>query len=1142
MTPAQRAKVSPHLAFAQPGVTVHGHAKAHAVSPGDLASCPWLNNKLSIDTRVSMLLTKMTLADKLDLMEGHNGDAPNGAIGDTHAIPSLCVPEVTQEDGPAGVADGVSGATQLPAPVNDAATWDTTEAAQYGKVLGNEEWAKGNMVVYAPTINIDRDPRWGRNFESTSEDPLLTGTLAGAEIKGIQSQGPIAQVKHYAVYNIETNRNTPADDDIIDTRTLHEIYLPAFYDATIKAGAGSVMCSYSSPNGTFACENKPLLSILEDRWGYKGWVGSDYGAVHSTVPSALAGLDQEQASTFFGPALQTAVEDGQVPMTVIDEATTRVLFEMFRFGFFNNKVPTGNESTDASTKGHVTFAQQNSEEGTVLLKNANSALPLTSKTTSIAVIGQDGTTDPETAGGGSAAVNPTGPVISPLQGITSRAGSGVNVSNYSGTTPKDAAATAKKAQVAVVFANNFESEGSDLSNITLQDNQNALISAVAKANPNTIVVLNTGGPVTMPWLNSVQGVLEAWYPGQQDGAAIASILFGDTNPSGHLPETFPKSLAQVPTHSAARFPGTNGKVQYSDQLEVGYRYYDTANVTPLFPFGFGLSYTSFQYSNLSLSTNNVVNTASGPNGGQGTTELTATATVTNTGTRSGSDVAQLYLGDPASAGEPARQLEGFDRVTLAPGQSTTVSFPITGHELSFFDTTADGWTVPDGDFTAFVGDSSALTELPLSQQFTVTQSVGARHETLTTPASADPDSTFTATATFVNDGDFALDNAVSTLSVPKGWTATPQGSMPSTVLAHQTITETWTVSVPASAQGTTGPVTATISGSTGGGPSMVASTATQQVSVNPVIEATAPAAPLINPGQSTTITVPLTNTLPDPVTVTLTPQAPTGITVTPNPDTLVIPGHGTATASFLVSATAAGSGNQTISLGITAQDGNQSFTVNPAALGVNVAFSALAGSFNNTGISDDNAPFTSASFDTGNQSFSEQQLTAAGFGPGAMFTHDGIPYTFPNVPAGSPDNTIGDGQAIQMSGQGSMLGVLGASNNGNATGPVTVLYTDGTQSSGQVTLNDWFSDAEPAPGDILVTTPNWNHSPSQGPHAVSIYAWSIPIDPTKTVADVILPSSTTQAANANAPFHVFALGIGTPPAGAAQAHAKKAGR
>jgi beta-glucosidase len=1140
MTPAQRAAVSPHLAFARPGAVIHASANAGATA--NAANCPWLNTSLPVDRRVSMLEAKMTLADRLDLMEGHNGDATNGAIGDTHAIPSLCVPEVTQQDGPAGVADGVSGATQLPAPVNDAATWDRSAAKQYGQVLGNEEWTKGNMVVYAPTINIDRDPRWGRNFESLSEDPLLTGTLGASEIKGIQSQGPIAQVKHYAIYNNETNRNTSADDVVIDARTMHEIYLPAFYDTAIKGGAGSVMCSYSSPNGTFACQNQPLLSILEQRWGYKGWVGSDYGAVHDPIPSVNAGLDQEQGSQLFGPVLQPAVLDGQIPMSTIDAAAERVLFEMFKHGFFNRQ-PPGNESTNASTAAHVAFTQQNSEEGTVLLKDSGSILPLSSAgTSSIAVIGADGTSDPETAGGGSAAVNPTGSVVSPLAGITARAGSGVTVSSYSGTTPADAAATARGAKVAVVFANNFESEGSDLQNITLQNNQNQLISAVARANPHTIVVLNTGGPVTMPWLSDVQGVLEAWYPGQQDGAAIASVLFGDTNPSGHLPETFPASLAQAPTAAAARFPGVNGKVQYSDKLEVGYRYYDTENVTPLFPFGFGLSYTSFKYSGLKLSAKHVKNTTSGPDAGQGSTELTVTANVTNTGSRAGADVAQLYLGDPASTGEPARQLEGFRRVMLKPGESKTVTFPLSGHALSFFDTNADGWVLPTGDFTAYVGDSSATENLPLSKSFTVTKSVGARTETLSAPASVGPESTFTATATFSNDGDFPLTGVSSKLALPAGWSAKAQSAVPAKVAAHGSLTESWTVTVPASAQGTTGTLTASISGSTKGGAATKVASATQQVSVEPVIEATAPPAPLIDPGQSTTLSVSLTNRLPDGVTVTLAPQPPTGVTVTPSPDTLTIPGDGTATATFTVSATAAGSGNQKIPLAITANDGSATFTVAPAELSVNVAFGSLAASFDNTGISDESAPFTSASFDGSNQSFSEEQLTTAGFGPGATFTHDGIPYTWPSAAAGTPDNVVGAGQAIQISGQGSMLGVLGASNNGNATGPVTVIYTDGTQTTGQVTLNDWYSNAEPAPGDILVTTPNWDHSPAQGPHAVSVYAQSIPIDPTKTVADVILPSSTTELSTASAPFHVFALGIGTPPAaGSARSTQAKGG-
>ena len=1125
MTRTQRRAISPHLVYAHPGARLSSR-RAHAVRHVSSTQCPWLNDSLSVSARVSMLLAQMTLADKLDLMEGHNGDASNGAIGDTHAIPSLCVPEVTEEDGPAGVADGVNGATQLPAPVNDAATWDPSQTRQYGKVLGNEEWVKGNEVVYAPTINIDRDPRWGRNFESLSEDPLLTGTLATAEIQGIQSEGPIAQVKHYAVYNVETNRNTPADDDIIDTRTLHEIYLPAFYDATIKGKAGSVMCSYSSPNGVFACQNAPLLSILEQRWGYKGFVGSDYGAVHSTVASANAGLDQEQASNYFGPALQAAVEDGQVSMATIDEAVTRILTEMFRFNLFDDPA-TGNESVDASTPAHVAFAQQNSERGTVLLKDSGGVLPLGRSTSSIAVIGPDGTTDPESAGGGSAAVNPTGPVISPLAGITARAGSGVNVSSYSGTTPSAAAAAARKAQVAIVFANNFESEGSDLPNITLQNNQNAMISAVAKANPNTIVVLNTGGPVTMPWISQVSGVLEAWYPGQQDGAAIASILFGDTDPSGHLPETFPASLSQAPTDTAARFPGQNGEVHYSDKLLVGYRYYDTKNVTPLFPFGYGLSYTSFSYSNLQLSSTNVGNTQSGPTGGQNATELTATATVTNTGSRAGADVAQLYVGDPASAGEPARQLEGYQRVSLRPGQSKQVRFALTGHELSYFDTAADGWVLPDGTFTAYVGDSSALANLPLQQSFTVSQSVGARTIAVDAPANVAPAAPFTVAATFHNAGDYALDAAHAALGVPAGWTVSAQSQSPSTVAAGQSVTVAWTVKAPLGAQNSQATVTARFIGSTGGGAPGVAASEPAQVTVEPIVSVQAPAtAPLIDPGQSVGETVALTNNLDRPIQVTLTPQPGAGVTVTPGPDVVTVPANGTVNTSLTISATAAGAGNQTIPLDVSAAVGSRSYGESTTGLPVNVAYPSLAAAFNNTGISDDSDP-SSASFDTGGDSFSEQEFTSAGYGPGATFTHDGIPYTWPSVPAGSPDNVIGYGQAIAISGSGSTLGLLGASNNGSATGPVTVIYTDGTSSTTTVTFADWYSGVAAPGGDVLVTTPDWNHPASQGPHPVSVYATSVPLDPSKTVADVILPTQSAQPSSGPGPFHVFAIGIGS---------------
>ncbi len=1091
------------------------------------SSCPWLDTSLPIAKRVSLVLAKMTLADKLDLMHGNANPATNGAIGSTPAIPSLCIPEVTQEDGPAGVADGVQGVTQLPAPVNDAATWSPNAAKGYGKVLGNEEWTKGNEVVYAPTINIQRDPRWGRNFEALSEDPYLTGTLASSEIHGIQSQGPIAQVKHFAVYNQETNRNTTSNVVNVNQRTLHEIYLPAFYDAVTKGGAGSVMCSYSSPNGTYACQNAPLLSILEQRWGFKGWVGSDYGATHSTVAAANAGLDQEQPeSTYFGNALAAAVNSGQVSEATIDNAVGRVLYELFRFGLFNHQ-PTGTESTPASTPAHVAFAQADAEEGAVLLKNTGRALPLPSSTPSVAVIGADGSTSPLSAGGGSASVTAAS-VVSPLAGITARAGSATTVTSYAGTDPTAAAAAAKAAKVAVVFADNFESEGSDLTNITLSGNQNQVISAVAKANSHTIVVLNTGGPVTMPWLSKVHGVIEAWYPGQQDGAAIASLLYGDSNPSGHLPETFPKSLAQTPTASARQFPGVNGVSTYSEKLEVGYRYYDTAHVTPLFPFGYGLSYTSFRYSHLTLSKTRVANAVSGPGGGQSSTLVSVKATVTNTGTRAGADVAQLYLGDPHSTGEPARQLEGYKRVALQPGQSTTVSFPVTGHALSYFSTKANGWVVPDGDFEAYVGDSSALSDLPLRHGFTVTRSIGARTASIKAPSTAAPASTVAVKATFANNGDYALTGATARLSVPSGWSATLTKPAPRTLAPHQTVTVSWMVKVPEGAQDTTATLKATLRGSTGGGAAAPAFSASHTLTVSPLVALTNPSTVTIAPGASASATLTVTSEVPHAVAVKLDATAPSGLTVVPASQAVrARPSPGTiASVKITVAPTTVG-GTYTVPLTLTATDHGQTYALPSGSLTVVVPYPSASAAYDNVGISDNSDP-GAANFDGSGYSFSEEELTTAGLAPGAAVTHDGIGYTWPSSAAGAADNIVASGQTVDISGSGTSLGILAAANNGTATGNVTVTYTDGTTSTSPISVADWYANQAATGSDVLVTTPNWNQPPNGtlGNHAVSIYATSVPIDASRTVASVTLPDVSAGTAPSQLALHIFALGIG----------------
>ncbi|HEX4221052.1 MAG TPA: glycoside hydrolase family 3 C-terminal domain-containing protein, partial [Pseudonocardiaceae bacterium] len=681
------------------GVGLSLPSAAQPAQPEANAACPWVDSNAPVSQRVSQLLAQMSVAQKITLVHGTGGSY----VGNTPAIGALCIPALNLEDGPAGIGDGMNGVTQLPAPVAAAATWDPAAEQSYGAVIGAEDAGKGVNIDLGPTVNIVRDPRWGRAFESMSEDPYLAGQLGAAEIEGVQSQGVLAQVKHLGVYNQETNRNTPSDNAIIDPRTLQEIYLPQFQAAVQQGAASSVMCSYATVNGTYACENPTLLNnALDGQFGFPGFVTSDWGATHSTVASANSGLDQQMPDdAYFGAALQTAVNNGQVSTATLNNMVSRILTEMFAFGLFDRPV-SGSTGATVTNAAHVATAASVEEEGSVLLKNSNNALPLnTSSVKSIAVLGDDASTDAETDGGGSAGVNSSG-TVTPLQAITSRAGSGVSVqysegASASGTTSAQVQAAvnlAKSSSVAVIFANHSESEGSDLSSIGLPGNYDTLISDVAAANPNTIVVLNTGSAVTMPWISSVAGVFESWYPGQQDGTAMAALLFGDVNPSGKLPVSFTKSLSDVPASTTAQWPGQNGQVQYSEGVDVGYRWYQAKNIAPLFQFGFGLSYTSFGFSNLHVS-------ALGANG-----TATVTATVTNTGSKAGADVAQLYVGDPATTGEPPEQLKGFQRVNLQPGASATVSFPVSLHDLAYWNTSANGWTTPTGTYQIMVGDSS----------------------------------------------------------------------------------------------------------------------------------------------------------------------------------------------------------------------------------------------------------------------------------------------------------------------------------------------------------------------------------------------------------------------------------------------------
>jgi beta-glucosidase len=674
---------------------------------GGNGNCPWVGSTAPVSQRVAQLMAQMTQDQKISMLHGNGNTSPY--VGNTNGIPSLCVPALGLEDGPGGPGDGLGGVTQLPAPVAGAATFDTALEQQYGTVAGNEFAGKGADVALGPTLNIDRDPRWGRGFESFSEDPYLTAQMAVAQIKGVQSQGVMAQAKHAAVYNQETYRNGTSDNAIVDERTEQEIYLSGFQAAITQGATASVMCAYSVINGAFACQNPYVLgTALYQQAGFGGFVTSDWGALHSAAPAANAGMTMEMpGAAFFGDQLATAVASGQVSQATLDTMVSRVLTQMFAFGVFDRS-RAGSTGAVVTTAAHKATARQVAEEGTVLLKN-NGVLPLSTSTTrKIAVIGTDGGAGVASVGGGSATVTSSG-TVSPLTGITDRAGSGATV-QYEAATCTDgiqrAVNLAKTVDVPIVFATYPQSEGSDNSSIDLPGQQNQLIFSVAAANPKTVVVLHTGSAVTMPWLNQVAGVMEGWYSGQEVGNALAALLFGDVSPSGKLPVTFPAALADVPAHTTAQWPGNGSQVQYSEGLDVGYRWYDAHDITPLFPFGYGLSYTTFGFSDLQVS-------SLGPNG------ATVTATVTDTGSRAGTEVAQLYVGDPASTGEPVHQLKGFQRVDLQPGASTTVRFTVTAHDLAHW--ASGGWTTTPGTYQILVGDSSR--NLPLNGSISVTSTL-----------------------------------------------------------------------------------------------------------------------------------------------------------------------------------------------------------------------------------------------------------------------------------------------------------------------------------------------------------------------------------------------------------------------------------
>ncbi|HEX3705089.1 MAG TPA: glycoside hydrolase family 3 C-terminal domain-containing protein [Mycobacteriales bacterium] len=710
-------------------VTATSLTSASAASSAT-ASCPWMNTHLSANRRAQELVARMTLAQKISELYGRGDITHYGAANSIPAIPSLCIPEQVSNDAGAGLGDVQLLVTAFPDGVTQAASWDTSMQYKVGSALGWEAWHKGINVQLAPGIDIARNPLAGRSFEYAGEDPYLAGQTGAAEIEGIQSQHVAATVKHYALNDQETDRMTDSSDASV--RTMQEIDLPAFETAVKQAHVASVMCSYNLVNNVDACQNHYLLrTVLDKQFGFKGWVMSDWGGTHSTVAAANNGLDQEQnitAGTYFAPkALLAAIAQHKVAMSTVNEMVERIMYGLFSVGAFNDPPPSAPLAATAivNTPQDKAIALEAAEGGAVLLKDAGNALPLRGAHQNIALIGLPSTpvgAQIDYQGGGSSkvplvGVNPV--VVDPLTAITLRAEANADtVTPAPGLTIADAVLAAKTAKTAVVFIGDGETEGVDRKTLSAVDgectltclpavgpDQNALVSAVAKANPNTIVVVQAGGPIAMPWLNQVRGVLDMWYPGEQDGNAAASLLFGDVNPSGKLPVTFPKSVSQDPIKSAQQWPGVPDKhgvpqSHYSEGLLVGYRWYDAKHITPLFPFGFGLSYTKFAFSHL-----RVKKTAGGAR---------VRFAVTNVGTKYGAEVAQLYVGDPKAAHEPPIQLKGYQKVALRPGAHKSITLHLNRRSFAYWNTKANGWRVAPGCYSINVGDSSA--HLPLKAQ------------------------------------------------------------------------------------------------------------------------------------------------------------------------------------------------------------------------------------------------------------------------------------------------------------------------------------------------------------------------------------------------------------------------------------------
>lgn len=682
-----------------------------------------------------MVLKEMTLDEMITLLHGNgmpgwgkprpNAYLGNGGAGFVLGIPRLGIPMIQMSDAAYGVRSSAENgrySTALPSNLAAASSWDTEAACEYGALIGRELRAQGYNMTLGGGVNVTRDPRNGRTFEYQGEDPILAGTLVGNRIKCEQAQNVIGDIKHYAINDQESGRNEV--DVIISKRAMRESDLLAFKIGIDIGNPAAVMCAYNAVNGDFSCENKYLLTdVLKKDWGFKGFVVSDWGGTHSTVKASHAGLDNEEPlDEFFGDKLKQAVDSDKISMAELDDHARRMLRSEFASGIVDH--PVQKNVVDVE-RGFET-ARRIAEQSTVLLKN-NGVLPLNAPNIkSIAIIGPHADMG-MISGGGSAQVDPPGSPpskwqahvwfpTSPLKAVSTKAPH-AKVQFDSGANLESAAALAKASDVAIVFAYQWSSEGMDMRDLSLPENQDALIQQVAAANPRTIVVLETGTAVTMPWIDSVSAVAEAWFAGGKGADAVANILFGDVNPSAKLPMTFPRSIDDLPhPQLVTPPPGAQGReavmrtgeakptfsVTYDEGLKVGYKWYDAEHKPVLFPFGFGLSYTKYQYSGLELQPGN---------------ETRIRFTLKNTGTRAGAEIAEVYAALPQEANEPPKRLVGWAKVPLQTGESKEVSVAIPPKYLSIYDEAQDDWKLVPGEYKIMVGSSSK--ELPLTKSITM---------------------------------------------------------------------------------------------------------------------------------------------------------------------------------------------------------------------------------------------------------------------------------------------------------------------------------------------------------------------------------------------------------------------------------------